>query len=67
MVAVDPAHQRQGLGRALTDRAGECLRRAGMRLALVGTGGDAGHAPARRLYERAGYRLLPAAQYFKAL
>jgi GNAT superfamily N-acetyltransferase len=67
MVAVDPPDQRHGLGRALTDRATAWLRDAGMRVAVIGTGGDPGHAPARRLYERAGYRLMPAAQYFKVL
>jgi GNAT superfamily N-acetyltransferase len=67
MVAVDPPDQRHGLGRALTDRATAWLRDAGMRVAVIGTGGDLGHAPARRLYERAGYRLMPAAQYFKVL
>jgi ribosomal protein S18 acetylase RimI-like enzyme len=67
MIAVDPAQQRQGVGRALTEHATSWLREAGMRVAVIGTGGDPGHAPARQLYERAGYRLLPAAQYFKAL
>jgi hypothetical protein len=38
-----------------------------MRVAVIGTGGDPGHAPARRLYEHAGFRLMPAAQYFKVL
>jgi hypothetical protein len=36
-------------------------------VAVIGTGGDPGHAPARRLYEQAGYRLMQAAQYFKIL
>jgi hypothetical protein len=31
------------------------------------TGGDPGHAPARRVYEKVDYRLLPAAGYYKAL
>ena len=34
---------------------------------MIGTGGDPGHAAARRLYERAGYEKLPIARYFKAL
>lgn len=67
MLAVDPADQRQGLGRALTDHATAWLREAGMRVAVIGTGGDPGHAPARRVYEQAGYRLMPAAQYFRVL
>lgn len=67
MVAVDPPAQRRGIGRALTDHATAWLRDAGMRVAAIGTGGDPGHAPARALYERAGYRLFASAQYFKAL
>jgi hypothetical protein len=38
-----------------------------MTVAMVETGGDSGHAPARRDYEKAGYTLLPVARYFKAL
>ena len=58
---------RGGRGRALTDHATDWLREIGMRVAVIGTGGDQGHAPARRLYDHAGYRLFPAAQYYKAL
>jgi ribosomal protein S18 acetylase RimI-like enzyme len=67
MVAVDPDHQRQGIGERLTDFAVERLRLAGAEVAMVETGGDPGHAPARRTYERAGFRLLPIARYFKKL
>jgi ribosomal protein S18 acetylase RimI-like enzyme len=67
MLAVDPEAQRQGLGRALTDHATVWLCDAGMRVAMIGTGGDPGHAPGRRVYERAGYRAMPIARYFKAL
>jgi hypothetical protein len=38
-----------------------------MQLAVVGTGGDEGHAPARRSYEKAGYTGLPLMRYYKAL
>jgi hypothetical protein len=34
---------------------------------MIDTGGDPGHAPARRVYEKANYNLLPIARYFKAL
>jgi len=34
---------------------------------MVETGGDPGHAPARRVYEKAGYTGFPVAGYFKAL
>jgi len=67
MLAVDPAYQRQGAGAALTEAATSWLRASGMRVAMVETGGDPGHAPARRVYQRAGSTALPVARYFKAL
>ena len=42
------------------------LRPSGMRVAMIETGGDPGHAPARRVYEKAGYTALPAVRVFKA-
>jgi RimJ/RimL family protein N-acetyltransferase len=47
--------------------ATDWLHRSGMRIAMVETGGDAGHAAARRVYARAGYTPLPVVRYFKAL
>lgn len=67
MLAVEPEHQRHGVGSAVTEFATDWLRRAGMRVAMVETGGDAGHAAARRVYENAGYTPLPVIRYFKAL
>jgi GNAT superfamily N-acetyltransferase len=67
MLAVDPDAQGRGVGTALTEVATGWLREAGMTVAMVGTGGDPGHAPARRVYEKADYTLLPLARYFKAL
>jgi GNAT superfamily N-acetyltransferase len=67
MLAVDPDEQRRGIGTALTEVATGWLRDAGMTVAMVETGGDPGHAPARRVYEKANYTLLPVARYFKAL
>jgi ribosomal protein S18 acetylase RimI-like enzyme len=67
MLAVDPSAQDRGVGGALTEHAAAWLRDHGMRVALIATGGDPGHAPARRLYERQGFTLLPSAQYFRAL
>jgi hypothetical protein len=34
---------------------------------MAETGGDPGHAPARAVYERAGFTLLPVARYFRTL
>lgn len=67
MVAVDPDHQRNGIGTKLTERALAHMREAGMRIAMVETGGDPGHAPARLTYERAGFTVFPVARYFKDL
>jgi GNAT superfamily N-acetyltransferase len=67
MLAVDPDAQDRGVGTALTEFATDWLRGSGMRVAMVETGGDAGHAPARRVYEKAGFTLLPVARYFRAL
>ena len=66
MLAVDPDYQGGGIGTALVvgvDR----LKDARLTVAMVETGGDPGHAAARRTYEKAGYVLLPIARYFKNL
>ena len=65
MIAVDPAFQRRGIAAKLTTRALAEFEKAGMSVAMVETGGDPGHAPARRAYESSGFRLLPIARYFK--
>jgi ribosomal protein S18 acetylase RimI-like enzyme len=67
MLAVDPDYQGSGIGTALTKFALDRLKDAGMKVAMVETGGDPGHAAARRTYEKAGYVLLPIARYFKNL
>ncbi len=67
MLAVDPDYQGGGIGTALTEFALDRLKDAGMKVAMVETGGDPGHAAARRTYEKAGYVLSPVARYFKNL
>ena len=67
MIAVDPDFQRRGIAARLTGHSIDWFRDAGMSIAMVETGGDPGHAPARRAYEAAGFRLLPVARYFKSL
>lgn len=67
MIAVDPDAQGHGIGGALTAFALDQMRAAGMQVAMVETGGDPGHGPARRTYEGQGFRLFPAARYFKKL
>src|SRR5262245_41289164 len=67
MIAVDPEFQRRGIAKALTEHSLAWLAHAGMTTVMVETGGDPGHAPARRTYESAGFRLFPVARYFKKL
>lgn len=67
VIVVDPDHQRRGIGRALMEHAHRRIAEAGMRMAMVETGGDPGHAPARRAYEAAGFERWPVARYFKDL
>ncbi len=59
LLAVDPAHQRRGVGGALNRFAVARLAAAGMVYAVVGTGNDAGHAPARASYRAVGFRPWP--------
>lgn len=66
ILAVDPSARGRGVGRRLLDRAVADLRSVGVPVLMVETGGDDGHAPARRLYEAAGFRALPTVQYWLA-
>lgn len=67
MIAVDPLRQRGGVGSALIDTALAWFTDNGMSVAMVETGGDPGHAPARLAYERNGFTGMPVARYFKEL
>ena len=67
MVAVDPDVQGRGIGSALIECALDWMKKTGMSIAMVETGGDRGHAPARHTYEKVGFQLLPIARYFKTL
>jgi GNAT superfamily N-acetyltransferase len=67
VLAVDPLHQRRGVGTALLQHAFGRIRKAGMAMAMVETGGDPGHAPSRAAYESVGFVRWPVARYFKDL
>lgn len=67
MIAVDPDHQRRGIAAALTARALQAMKDEGATVAMVETGADPGHAPARRTYERSGFQIFPVARYFKKI
>jgi ribosomal protein S18 acetylase RimI-like enzyme len=63
MIAVDPSAQRSGIGSRLTEYAIAEMRDRDIDLAIVATGGDPGHAPARRTYEKAGFTGVPQVWY----
>jgi GNAT superfamily N-acetyltransferase len=67
IIGVDPDYQLRGIATRLTTHALDHMRRCGMDIAAVGTGGDPGHAPARAAYEAMGFTLLPSARYLKLL
>jgi len=67
MVAVDPNQQGRGIGTALLQYAMAWMKARGMAVAMVETGGDPGHAAARRTYEKLGFGLFPIARYFRKL
>ena len=67
-VTVDPDFQGKGIGPAMCRRAMEVLRERGCRAARVVTGLDAGHAPARKMYEKLGFGAnLPWVHYYRML
>jgi ribosomal protein S18 acetylase RimI-like enzyme len=67
IIGVDPDYQRRGVGERLTSFALGHMRERGMDIAVVETGGDPGHEPARALYAATGFTVLPISRYFKSL
>ena len=67
MIAVDPAHQNAGLGTSLMERAVTEIRARSVDLAVIATGGDPGHAPARALYEKFDFKPLAQVRYYLEL
>ncbi|MCP9489223.1 MAG: GNAT family N-acetyltransferase [Solirubrobacteraceae bacterium MAG38_C4-C5] len=65
MVAVDPAHQGAGVGASLMRHAIAEIEAQGVELAVVATGGDPGHSPARALYEKLGFEPLHLVRYYR--
>lgn len=55
-IAVDPAHQGQGVGRLLLRFVENEVRRQGGRMLLIETSSKTSYAPTVRFYERNGYR-----------
>jgi ribosomal protein S18 acetylase RimI-like enzyme len=55
--AIAPEFAGRGYGTAMYEFALAEMRRAGVKVATVATGGDPSHAPARRAYEKAGFNV----------
>ena len=64
---IEKIVQNRGIGTDLNNFALGKMKESGMKLAVVGTGGDPGHAPARKSYEKAGYKALPLVRYYQDL
>jgi predicted N-acetyltransferase YhbS len=66
--AVDPSRAGQRVGERLYAFALASMRDEGMRLATVGTGGDASHSAARRAYEKVGFAAgIPSMTLYKLI
>jgi GNAT superfamily N-acetyltransferase len=62
--AVSPVHQHRGVGTKMYDFVLGYMKDAGMKSAVVTTGADEAHAPARRAYEKAGFAgAVPSVEY----
>jgi GNAT superfamily N-acetyltransferase len=67
ILAVDLGAQRQGVARLLMEKAFHYLKESGMKIVMVETGDDPGHAPSRAAYESAGFERWPVARYFREI
>jgi ribosomal protein S18 acetylase RimI-like enzyme len=67
VLAVRASARRHGLGRALCETAMDDMRRRGVEVVGLGTGGDPFHAPARALYESLGFHVVPVSMYLRSL
>lgn len=65
---VDPEYRGNGIAKYLYEACFAHMRQQGLTCTRVYTGGDSGHAPARRAYEKAGYeKQLKNMTYYMAL
>jgi ribosomal protein S18 acetylase RimI-like enzyme len=67
LLAVHPEYQNRGIGTQLNTFVLQKMKESGMKMAVVSTGGDESHAPARRSYEKAGYTALLLVKYYRDL
>lgn len=55
--AVHPNYSGKGFGTEMYKHAIEIMKKSGMQVATVATGGDKSHIPARRAYEKSGFNI----------
>lgn len=67
LIGVHPDYQKQGIASLLGEFALQQMRKKGIPIAMVETGGDHGHRPARQTYEKLGFKELPISRYFLKL
>lgn len=66
--AVDPAYQGRGIAPKMYRFVLDKMKEQGMTVAAVTTGGDDAHIPARRAYEKAGFKtFVPSVRYYMTL
>lgn len=66
--AVDSAYRGMGIGGQMYRFVFEQMQKQGALYATVTTGGDDGHAPARKAYEKAGFIYSrPSRTYYRKL
>ena len=53
--AIDPNFSNKGIGTQMYQFAVDIMKKAGMKVATVATGGDPSHLPARKAYQKAGF------------
>jgi ribosomal protein S18 acetylase RimI-like enzyme len=67
IIAVDSAHRRHHVASALCAHVFDDLRRHGIEVVSLGTGGDEFHAPARAFYESLSMTPFPVVVYYTEL
>ena len=67
IVAVDPDSQGQGVASRLIEFAVDWMKTQDLKMCIIDTGADPGHAPARRTYEKLGFDMWPVARFYKEI
>ena len=66
-LAEDAKSAAHNVGTSLVHQAVTEIKAAGVGLAVIGTGGDPGHAPARALYEKLNFNAFRHVRYYRKL